>query len=112
MAKTDYLIDQDLAALLAKVPGAARAQLGVIHNGVTGITGIGLLRFDTTNGAAAPGRAIGERAQNEPLADWNGYLSTLLAGHSATGGTRKTRPRQGSARAWRGSAPSSGWSAR
>ena len=79
-AKTDHLIDQSLKVLPAKVPGSARAQARRDPQRRHGITGVGMLRFDVTNGAAVPGRAVGEPMQNLPLSAWNEYLSTLLAG--------------------------------
>ena len=79
-ATTGRLIDQLLAALLQHAPGAARVRLGVIHNGVTGLTGITMLRYDIINAIAPPGRAAGELIVNQPLATWSDYLPNLLAG--------------------------------
>ena len=74
------LIDQLLSAMLSRAPGASRVQLNVIHNGVTGLTGTGLLRYDQANSVAAPGRSAGAPFANQPLSDWNDFLPTLLAG--------------------------------
>lgn len=74
------LIDQLLVTMLSRASGASRVQLTVIHNGVTGLTGTGLLRYDVANSAAAPGRAAGESVANRPLSDWNDFLPNLLAG--------------------------------
>ena len=79
-ATTGKLIDQLLTALLQQAPGAARVRLGVIHNGVTGLTGITMLRYDIINAIAPPGRAAGEFVVNQPLATWSDYLPSLLAG--------------------------------
>lgn len=80
-AESDKLIDQLLSALLQHTPRAARVRLGVIHNGVTGVTGIGLLRYDVTNAVAAAGHTAGTPMQNQPLSDWSPILPALLAGH-------------------------------
>jgi hypothetical protein len=52
----------------------------VIHNGVTGLTGTGLLRYDITNTATAAGRLPGQAAVNQPLSEWSDFLPVLLAG--------------------------------
>jgi hypothetical protein len=80
-AETDRLIDQLLSAVLQRAPQAARVRLAVVHNGVTGITGIGLLRYDVTNAVAAPGHTPGLSLQNQPLSEWSTVLPRLLAGH-------------------------------
>ncbi|HVZ09422.1 hypothetical protein [Rhodopila sp.] len=72
------LIDQHLQTILAK-SDAARVRLAVIHNGVMGLTGTGLLRYDITNSMAAPGRATGDPLRNQPLADWADFLQEILA---------------------------------
>jgi len=77
-AQSDRLIDQLLTALLHSAPHAARVRLGVIHNGVSGITGIGLLRYDVTNAVAAPGHIAGDSLQNQPLSEWSDLLPRLL----------------------------------
>jgi len=79
-AEADKLIDQLLTALLQRAPTAARARLGVIHNGVTGLTGMGLLRYDITNAVAALGHAEGSLVQDRPLSELNAVLPTMLAG--------------------------------
>ncbi len=79
-ADTDKIIDETLAGLLGHAPLASRVQLGVIHNGITGVTGIALLRYDITNAVAAPGKAIGPLLLNQPLSDWNNFLPVLIAG--------------------------------
>jgi hypothetical protein len=78
--ETDRLIEQLLRALLNRAPTAARVRLDVVHNGVTGITGTALLRYDVTNAVASPGHAVGEMVVNQPLSDWNDFLPALLAG--------------------------------
>lgn len=77
------LINQLLESLMERAQGASRVRLSVIHNGVTGITGTGLLRYDDTNIVAAPGRAAGLAVTNQPLSDWSDFLPTLLTGQCA-----------------------------
>lgn len=79
-AESDRLINQLLTALLQRTPHAARVRLGVIHNGVSGITGIGLLRYDVTNAVAAAGHVPGDNTQNQPLSEWSELLPKLLSG--------------------------------
>jgi hypothetical protein len=74
------LINQILESIMLRAPGASRASLSVIHNGVTGMTGVGLLRYDDTNGVAAPGRLAATVVTNQPLSDWSDFLPDLLAG--------------------------------
>ncbi|HEX2941375.1 MAG TPA: hypothetical protein VHO91_10030 [Rhodopila sp.] len=73
------LTEQLLRAMLARASGASRVQLDVIHNGVTGLTGTGLLRYDLTDSIARPGRAAGNAVTNQPLSDWIDFLPSLLA---------------------------------
>jgi hypothetical protein len=84
-ADTDKLIDESLAGLLAYAPLAARVRLGVVHNGVTGVTGVALLRYDITNAVAAPGKLVGPLLLNQPLSEWNNFLPVLLAGRCHLG---------------------------
>lgn len=79
-AAANKLIDQLLETMLARATGASRVRLNVIHNGVSGLTGTGLLRYDATNGVAAPGRFAGATETNQPLSDWSDFLPPLLAG--------------------------------
>ena len=79
-AQSDKLINQLLQSLLDRARNAARVRLDVVHNGITGITGTALLRYDVTNAVAAPGRSIGSLTANQPLSDWNDFLADLLAG--------------------------------
>jgi hypothetical protein len=78
-AEANKLIDQHLETLLMR-GNASRVQLDVIHNGVTGLTGTGLLRYDVTNSVGAPGRSTGSSVQNQPLSDWSEFLPSLLTG--------------------------------
>lgn len=87
-AQTDKLIDELLTLLLARAPQAARVRLGVVHNGITGVTGVALLRFDITNAVAAPGHSVGAPLVNEPLSDWNDFLPVLLAGRCHLGSAK------------------------
>jgi tellurite resistance protein len=79
-AAANKLIDQLLESMLARAAGASRVRLNVIHNGVTGLTGVGLLRYDVTNSVAAAGRLPGMGVTNQPLSDWSDFLPALLAG--------------------------------
>src|ERR1700761_2189337 len=65
-AAANKLIGQLLQSMLVSAPGASRVQLDVIHNGVTGLTGTGLLRYDLANSVAAPGRTVGNAFSNQP----------------------------------------------
>lgn len=78
-AAANKLIDQHLETILDRA-GASRVLLNVIHNGITGLTGTGLLRYDVTNSVAAPGRSTGVAVQNQPLSDWTEFLPDLLTG--------------------------------
>jgi hypothetical protein len=84
-ADPDKIIDEMLANLLGYTPHADRVRLGVVHNGLTGVTGIALLRYDITNAVAAPGKAVGPFVLNQPLSDWNNFLPVLLAGRCFLG---------------------------
>lgn len=79
-AQTDRLIDQLLTTLLQHAPTVARVRLDVVHNGVTGVTGTALLRYDVTNAVAGAGHSVGPLLTNQPLSDWNEFLPSLLAG--------------------------------
>jgi hypothetical protein len=80
LARSDRLITQLLESLLRRAPTAARTALGVIHNGVTGLTGIKLMRFDLVHTVVAPGRLSGPKLMNEPLSEWEDRLPFLLQG--------------------------------
>jgi len=84
-AETDKRIDQLLTGLLARAPMAARVRLGVVHNGITGVTGVALLRVDVTNAVAAPGQSPGLMSVNLPLSDWNNFLPVMLIGKCCLG---------------------------
>jgi hypothetical protein len=84
-AEANRLVDQLLASLIQTASNAARVRLDVVHNGVTGITGMALLRYDVTNSVAAPGHSIGMLVNNEPLSDWSEFLPALLAGKCQLG---------------------------
>ena len=79
-AAANKLIDQLLQTMLDRAPGASRVRLAVIHNGVTGLTGTGLLRYDITNTATAAGRLPGQAGINQPLSEWSDFLPVLLSG--------------------------------
>ena len=82
-AQSDKIITQVLSNVLGNSVGAARAELAIVHNGVSGVTGIGLLRYDIVNGVAALGRARSDAAANLPLANWADYSRTLFGGECA-----------------------------
>jgi hypothetical protein len=84
-ADTDRLIDESLTSLLTYAPLAARVRLGVVHNGITGVTGVALLRYDVTNAVAGAGHSVGALVLNQPLSDWNNFLPLLLAGRCYLG---------------------------
>jgi hypothetical protein len=79
-ATSSRMIDQMLATVVTHTAGVARVRLAVIHNGVSGLTGINMLRYDVINAVAPPGRAAGELVVNQPLSTWSDLLPALLAG--------------------------------
>jgi hypothetical protein len=79
-ATSSRMIDQMLATVISHAAGVARVRLAVIHNGVTGLTGISMLRYDVINAIAPPGRAAGELIANQPLSTWSDFLPALLTG--------------------------------
>jgi hypothetical protein len=79
VGESDRLINQLLTAVLQHAPTAARARLAVVHDGVTGVTGTDLLRFDITHAAAASGHAVGDLVQDQPLSEWSEFLPVLLS---------------------------------
>lgn len=83
VAASDRIIHQHLKNVLDRFPGTSRVRLAVIHNGISGLTGVGMLRFDVIHGVAAPGRDIGIMVANQPLSEWIDYLGTLLTGQCA-----------------------------
>ncbi len=80
LAGANKVIDQLLESVLEHAPNAARVRLDVVHNGVTGLTGIGLLRYDITNSVAGPGHSAGPLVQNRPLSEWSDLLPEMLEG--------------------------------
>ncbi len=70
-------------------------RLAIIHNGNVGLTGVGLLRFDITNGIANQGYSVGNLLTNRPLSDWNSYLSTLLVNECSYSGPDGKGPADG-----------------
>jgi hypothetical protein len=80
LAKSNKVIDQLLGSLIDQGPNVARVRLDVIHNGVTGVTGLGLLRYDTTNSVPGAGHDRGPLVQNRPLTEWGDFLPDMLAG--------------------------------
>jgi hypothetical protein len=83
-ASSSRMIDQMLAAVIAHATGVARVRLAVIHNGVSGLTGISMLRYDVINAIAPPGRAAGDLIVNQPLSTLSDVLPALLAGKCQT----------------------------
>jgi hypothetical protein len=80
LAQSNKVIDQLLGSLIEQTPNVARVRLDVIHNGVTGVTGLGLLRYDTTNSVAGAGHDRGPLVQNRPLTEWGDFLPDMLGG--------------------------------
>jgi len=80
VAMADQAIDKLLADIVGSDPSIARARLDVIHNGVHGMTGLGLLRYDLTNSIAGAGHAPGAMFENQPLSEWSQFLPDLLDG--------------------------------
>lgn len=76
---SERAIDDTIQRLLKSVPNAARVRVDIIHNGTTGITGVNFLKYDVVAATAAPGRQKGELPINQPLGEWNDYLSDLIA---------------------------------
>lgn len=83
VTESNQVIKRILQAVLGTTKGAARTRVGLIHNGVYGITGMSLLHFDITHAVAAPGRSEGEYTQNAPLSQWDDYLSIMVKGECA-----------------------------
>ena len=96
--ESNRLIGQLLETLLQRMPDAARVRLDVIHNGVVGLNGTGLLRYDITHAVAAPGRATDALVQNQPIADWTDTLPTLLSGQCVARSADAMRNQQARAR--------------
>jgi hypothetical protein len=82
-AVADQTINKLLQTTLLAVPSAARVRIAIIHNGVTGLTGIGLLRFDITYAVGAPGRDAGELVENHSMTEWGDFMPKLLRGDCA-----------------------------
>lgn len=80
LAVANKAIDRLLESLLEHAPNVARVRLDVIHNGVNGVTGLGLLRYDTTNAVAGAGHAAGTLVQNRPLTELGDFLQGMLSG--------------------------------
>lgn len=91
-AQSDILISQHMQALLAEIPGAFRIRLAIIHDGVTGVTGIDLMRFDITNAVVTPGHTTGPMLQNEPLNEWSKFLPSLIDGKCELGLSENAAP--------------------
>jgi hypothetical protein len=79
-ATSSRMIDQMLATVISHAAGVARVRLAVIHNGVSGLTGVSMLRYDVINAVAPPGRAAGDLIVNQPLSTWSDVLPALLTG--------------------------------
>lgn len=79
-AASDLVITHLLQGLLGRSHGASRVRLGQIHNGVTGITGASILKYDITNAVAAPGRAAGDMVTDQPLSEWSDFLQAMIGG--------------------------------
>lgn len=78
-ATSDLVISHELLTLLGRSHGGSRVRLAQIHNGVTGITGSSILKYDITNGVAEPGRAVGDLVVDQPLSEWTDFLQVLIS---------------------------------
>ena len=83
-AVSTKIIRELMQSALNQAPNAARIRLSEIHNGVVGLSGVGMLRFDVTMAVVNPGYAPGEFVVNLPLSQWSGYLDTLIRGDCAS----------------------------
>ena len=83
VSESNELIHKIMDAMMRSAPGADRARFSVFHNGISGLTGIGLLRYDVIVAVAGPGRSEGDLEQNRPLEEWSSYLPELIAGRCA-----------------------------
>ncbi len=79
----DRTINQVLQAVLVSNPTVARARVAIIHNGVLGLTGTPVLRFDISYAVASPGRDAGALVANRSMAEWVDFIPALLAGDCA-----------------------------
>jgi hypothetical protein len=76
---SDSVVSILLNRVLATAADSSRVRLALIHDGVTTITGVDMLRFDVTAAVAAPGRSPGELLENRPLTEWApDYLPSLI----------------------------------
>lgn len=75
VASADKVVQTILDDLLDGPSGnAVRARVAVIHNGVSTVTNVGLLKADIVAGVAERGRAVGASIANQPLSQWSDYL--------------------------------------
>jgi hypothetical protein len=81
-ASADRVIQSNLESLLGQLsPTPARVRIGLIHNGITGLTAIPMLKFDVTHAFASPGRVAGALIVAQPLSDWSDYLDEMVRGN-------------------------------
>lgn len=83
-AYRDQVIDETLKDIVLSSPGAARARIGIIHNGETGPNGMGMLHWDVTHVYASEGHAPGALLMNMALSEWRDILPTLLENKCTT----------------------------
>lgn len=83
VSESNELIHKIMDAMMKSAPGADRARFAVFHNGISGLTGIGLLRYDIIVSVAGSGRNEGDLEQNRPLEEWSSFLPELLSGKCA-----------------------------
>lgn len=81
VAASDLLIQDGLREILVRAPNAARARVAVFHNGIYGLTGLGMLRFDITHAEASDGVFAGDAVSNAPLSELRDVLPALMEGH-------------------------------
>lgn len=85
----DAQINGIMDRTLAEARGAARARLGIIHNGAYGLTGTSILRYDITHARAREGYTPGPLNVNSPLSNWSAYVDILIDGKCIADGPDK-----------------------
>lgn len=89
ITRRDARINAIMDLTLADAPAAARARLGIIHNGAYGLTGTAILRYDITHARAKEGYTPGPLNVNSPLSNWSTYVDALIADKCVANGQEK-----------------------
>lgn len=89
VTRRDALINAIMDRTLSQAPTAARARLGIIHNGAYGLTGTSILRYDITHARAKEGYTPGPLNVNSPLSNWSAYVDDLIADKCISNGPEK-----------------------